>query len=517
MGAVLRIIQKKGGREKTIEMPTVVSIDYSIQSNLTEISTMIYGYKNNFCMDLGNTLRLNVKFERINPQPYSDGSDYPEVWSNGKWYRYLEECLDYWQNLGMDPKNPSVQTGGFRFEYTPDDLDLYPALAYNVFMVGNLNMTYKSVQKMQFTLPLVASRMIGKAEPVETVTLTLETDIEDTASTYSESYIVPKGFNVATPNCPESFYKYQPGKVFTGWKDSSGTEYVAGSSNVWTKNTTLRAMWKGAEYVYVYDSSEDVGKEISLIVPDGVTRAMAYIVGGGGGAGGANVAATGTDISGDRIFRPGGGGGAGQARELSERTVSPGDILTIYIGDGGTGGTNKTEDESPFSTNGGAGEDTYIRVNGVGWDGIAKGGDGGKASYNGGAGGQNYQAGGSYDDSILDGADGVTSSPNVDENIGKGGKGTEYKSGVGGKKSYYKHGGNGGGAAAFRYMFRDNKGNKYPDSGYYESIGGDGQDYSTDSYAEDGTLGGGGGSGHKSDSKRSGVGGHGAAIVVFYV
>lgn len=517
MSARLRVRKKGDTGETVIDLPPVQTYEYSFQSNLTEISTMVYGYRNNFCMDLGNTMRINVSFERINPQPYNDSSKDPNLWSNGKWYRYLESCLDYWQNNAVDVEQPSVQAGGARFEFVPDDLELFPVQGYNVFVIGNLNMTYKNVQTMAFTLPMVASRMIGESKPLEQVTLTLKTYVLDTTGTSIVYRKEPKGFSVPVPSCPDNFYLHQPGKIFLGWVDEEGTEYSAGSSTVWNGDITLFAMWKGADKVYAFVTPDHVGKEFSLEVPIGITRAIAYIVAGGGGAGGSAVAATGTDISGTRTFMKGGGGGAGQAKTLSEREVYPGDILTIYIGAGGVGGTNKTEDESPNSTNGGTGEDTYILVNGIGWDGEAKGGEGGKATLYGGAGGQLYMPGGSYDASTLDGADGITDSPNEAKYAGKGGQGTTYKAGINDKIEYFKHGGNGGGAAPFKWRFSDNNGNWYPNStGYYISVGGNGQDYVAETYATDGELGGGGGSGYKDDSVRSGGGGHGAVIVVFY-
>ena len=518
MGARLRIL-KKGDKEETIiTLPTIQTYEYSFQSSLTEISTMVYGYRNNFCMDLGNTLRINVSFERINPQPYDDYQEEdPTKWSNGKWYRYLESCLDYWQNNAMDVDDPTVQAGGARFEFVPDDLELFPIQGYNVFVIGNLNMIYNAVQKISFTIPMVASRMIGESKPIQIITLTLKTYVLDSTGTFTKTRTEPKGFSVPVPVCPNEFYLYQPGKIFLGWVDGNGKEYSAGSSTIWNDDTTLFARWKGAEEVHVYIEEKFVGVETPLTVPVGITRAIAYIVGGGGGAGGSAVAATGTDISGTRTFMKGGGGGSGQARTLSEREVYPGDVLTIYVGRGGSGGTNKGEDEGINSTNGGDGEPTYILINGIGWDGEAKGGSGGQATRNGGAGGQLYMPGGSYDDSTLNGMDGSTEAPNEDKYAGKRGQGTTYKSGINDKIEYFKHGGNGGGAAAFRWRFSDNDGNWYPSStGYYTSKGGNGQDYVNETYATDGELGGGGGSGYKEDSLRSGVGGHGAVIVVFY-
>ncbi|MGN0138354.1 MAG: hypothetical protein ACI381_07100, partial [Candidatus Methanomethylophilaceae archaeon] len=230
MSSRLRIRRKGAASETVIDLPPIQTFEYSFQSNLTEISTMVYGYRNNFCMDLGNTMRINVSFERINPQPYDDSSRDPNMWSNGKWYRHLESCLDYWQNNAMDVDQPSVQAGGARFEFVPDDLELFPTQGYNVFVIGNLNMTYKTVQTMTFIIPMVASRMIGNPKPLEKVTLYLRTYVMNTETIFKTDVEVPKGYNVPVPECPSAFYDKQPGKIFLGWVDESGRAYSAGSS-----------------------------------------------------------------------------------------------------------------------------------------------------------------------------------------------------------------------------------------------------------------------------------------------
>ena len=48
----------KDGAKVRLQMPTIVSIEDGLSASLTETSTMIYGYKNNFCMDLGNTEKI---------------------------------------------------------------------------------------------------------------------------------------------------------------------------------------------------------------------------------------------------------------------------------------------------------------------------------------------------------------------------------------------------------------------------------------------------------------------------
>lgn len=528
MSAIIRILRRGESKETAIELPPITSFEYNMQANLTEVSTLIYGYRNNFCMDMGNTLRLTVRCERVNPQPYNDRSSDPTRWSNGKWYRYLEENLDFWQNLAMDPEKPSVMAGGFRFEFIPDDTTLFPTQGYNVFMVGNLNMTYKTAQTMQVTFPLIASRMTGEATKMDMVTITMTSDTY-TSGSVTASTSAPKGFTVKVPSLPDEWEgdnSPQPGMVFVGWTDPKGNVYNSGDTTVWGEDMTLKAVWKGAYKVYAYTAATHaIGKELTLNVPAGATRAKAYIVGGGGGAGGSSNA-----TSARPQYYTGGGGGSGEALELPEREVIPygdgtGDIITIYLGKGGDGGHNATAGVG--SSDGEGGSETWVRIttyeggstlNSMRWGDTARGGAKGIAAETygneGGTGGATFMAGGTSSDG-LNGGDGKTSAPNITANAGKGGQGRIREAGISNVDKPIQ-GGNGGGAAAFRYTFRDNDGSWYPAQGkYYESIGGNGSDEVDDTYAQPGYLGGGGGSGNNS-GQYTGRGGDGAAVIVFY-
>lgn len=533
-------IRSKGeSRATTLVMPVVKSISRTTQASLTEISTMVYGYRNNFCMDLGTKRSFSIKFERVNPFPYDDSSDDyadSEKWSNGKWYRMLEKLLDRWQNLCVDPSNPSELAGGFRFLHIPEDETLYPRIDGNVFMVGNLNMSYKATQMMEFTLPLTLSRMTGSTKPVEQVTLTLVTEDIVDKTTQTDTVKVPKGYETSVPRCPDGWTKYQPGRIFQYWTDSDGNRLNEGEMHIWNADATLTAVWKGALAVNVYSlqgnqqaldlisrtdawGSSMKASDDTSVVPDGATRAIAYLVGAGGGAGGGYVQSTGIETIGKRWWRPGGGGGAGQFVKTDEISVTPGAPIEVWLGVPGSGGTNIS------NTNGGNGGPTYIKYNGSDWTGgvtRAEGGKGGKSMSNGGAGGAEYWSGGSYDEGSMNGADGSTGGENTTDNAGKGGTGSEYTEG---KVDYYRYGGCGGGATDFKYRFyTETQGwMPGPDSDYfYRSRGGNGQSYTPgtgeSTPAMDGYLGGGGGSGWKKGNavSRSGIGGFGIAIVIFY-
>ena len=514
----------KDGAKVRLQMPTIVSIEDGLSASLTETSTMIYGYKNNFCMDLGNTEKITFKYERINPFPYNDNFSDPEKWSNGKWMTYLEELLDYWQNLGQD-YTTGEWTGGFRFTYVPEDPTLFPPIDENVFMVGSLNKTYSSVQRVTFTLPMVVSSMTGATSEAPTVTLHLRTSDANNPGQYSPTVDVKvlEGYDVPMPPCPEGWAdKYQPGRVFMGWKDSDGNVYAANDTHMWLADETLTAQWEGAMDVTWRNAAGDW----TITVPTGANYVVVYLVGGGGGAGGGriNTSGSGTILDYDQYVLCGGGGGAGEVYITERRPIKSTDVIQLTIGEGGTGGTNRGAGTSTVASNGGAGGDTILKINGVDI-GIARGGEGGRGvtlrtatGYASTAGGTQYRRGGSTLENG-DGDDGVDGASELIEkktDHGKGGKGHTFKEG---NVTYHYQGGAGGASAAFRYRFLTDAGWK-PASGYYESLGGSGFDYNDRTAPWGGLDGGGGGSGMKLGESygntRTTTGGSGCALFVWF-
>lgn len=553
-------IRRRDDSTTTIKLPYIKSIVTSVTASLTEISTIIYGYRNNFCMDLGTSQTISLKLERVNPIDYNDRSTDPEMWSNGKWYRWFEDQLDFWQNFGRDYDNGAL-VGGFILELQSPDTELYPTTRYNVFMSGSLNMNYSNLQVISFSLPLQVSRMTGSTAQVEQVRLTLRTANALTPSDPKTlPYDVPKGFEVGTPSLPSGWEVYQPGKRFRGWLGSSNQRYLVGTYHSWTAPETLDAEWIGAVLVEAYTASRIISdlqptidkngfgsgsitiKDYEYEVPAGVTRMVAYGVGGGGGAGGGAVSSL--IGSGFKRFFCGGGGGAGEGKYSGEETVSKGDKITITLGRGGSGGV--TSESISRASNGEDGKSTVVKLNGItilscgggaggrrttGTGTTDSGGDG--DPYVGASGGQTYVKGGDSTNSGI-GQDGSYSKPNIALNVGKGGK--PYFGSTTRRRS---QGGAGGGAAAFRHNFSVGSTWYPPGSGkvFYESKGGDGLDASDRDnirYAADGAFGGGGGSGyvdtHNDDARLSawvkgsygsmdtmaGFGGYGAVILVFY-
>lgn len=482
-----------------LKIPIITDVERSVNVNLTELPTIIYGCRNNFCMDLGATEKVTFKCERINPMPYNDLSSSPEDWSNGKWYRHLEELFDRWQNFGMDGSD--VRTGGCQLRFTPADTELMAPIRANVFLVGSLNLNY-SIQKMTFSLPLQLATMRATGGGVETVRLTLRTEL-DNGSTDTEYVEVLKGY-AETVNLPSKWVNIREGKVFQGWRIAGTTATIdAGQSYTFGKDETLDAIWVGAEYAKWIPSDitftiRDIIAEAGLA--QGITRVRFYAIGGGGGGGGSGFRFQGS------IPQMGGAGGAGETIDRVV-SVSSDTTVTVKIGSGGSGGTNRAVANPSHAqpTAGGNGGATEVSIGGSTYR--ALGGSGGAAatlsnlSGTDGAGGQQYVAGGSR------GADGHFLAPNIAKNAGKGGSEGDHRGG-----------GGGGGAGAFRYRV-DTEHNQVPSSDkteFLESIGGDGGDGSTGADAQDGQLGGGGGSGWKDNSLRSGVGGAGGVLMIFF-
>lgn len=473
----------RGGRsavKEVLDVDLVTSVDRTVSVSLTEHPTLIYGFRNNFCMDLGATEKVTFKCSRANPFPYSDSSSDPSRWSNGKWYRHLESLFDRWQNFGMN--SSGVQTGGVSVIYTPEDAELQAPIGttsapVNAFLVGSLNPSF-GVQQMTFSLPLQLATMKASAASVAQVTLTLKSD---SAGTLKETVKVLKGYP-QTVALPDGWEEKQDGRSFVGWTLPGGATISAGGTYTFESDTTLVAIWLGPEKVVFVDSNQ------TITVPSGIASIKYYLVGGGGGAGGSTLG---------RLYTPyyGGGGGSGDVAVGS--ITNTGESLTVKCGKGGAGAPNLREeymDRLPSGSDGG----TTSLYRGEVLIATAKGGSGGSPptpkNNTQGTGGRQYMAGGDF------GKSGKTESPNVDSNAGRGGDS-----------------GGGGGAAAFRYAFTQNDGTRVPSSGYYESKGGDGCDSASDRFPGNGSYGGGGGSGRFTTTpSKAGSGGAGCALILMF-
>lgn len=510
--ATLTVRTKRGGK-RSMDLGLVKRIDLSYSVTLSEISTMVYGYRENFCMDLGTLQKLDVTVERVNPQPYSDNQNTDStLWSNGRWYNELESMFDFWQNFGLDPRDSSTSLlGGMLFTFEPSDETLYPYTERTVFMAGSLNMSSR-VQKMTVQIPLVVARMsAGAGGAAQRTTIHFVSRVPELTATGSALY----GINTQVPGMPPEWADANPDEVMDYWTDDDGNTYTPGENVVWTsQEVTLYANWKGPIDIWIWSSDYPdswTGSDwIEREVPSEASEIRVYLVGGGGGAGSC------LDTGSGGVFIPGGAGGAGEYIERSVQ-VFAGDKVRCVPGTGGSG-----KEGSVAGDNGDNGGATILYINGQ-EDEAARGGYGGTRSGPGlaaGPGGSQYYAGGTATTSYPGtGEAGSTGNPDRGEMEGIPGQPSDsvrWRSASGvGMATYY--GGGGGGASAFNRSFR--LGN---DTYSFVSRGGDAgqiQDppASTTDRADgaNGEYGGGGGSGC-GDRAMGGSGGAGLAVVVVY-
>lgn len=512
-GAMLSIANDQG-EISHFHLGTVKGIEDSYAPALTKIPTIIYGAENRFVTDTGVQRKFNVQIDRVNPIPYNDESPDDWKWSNGKWWNEFRNAVDFWQNLACDPFN-FERTGGFVFSFKPDDEELYPPVNENVFLSGSVTPSF-SVQKMSFTLPLVVARMNSKGSTVETVTVTLFPNLPSVGEYQTKSY--PKGGQFTLPSCP-SAWTAASGLTFVGWSESeNGSIIPMGKQITMDADKTYYAQWTALKALVILSGSDRrvLGTGVSYtetnilgrvyeITSSAITRMTVLVVGGGGSAGNGQ-----SDIydeeQGVATYFAGGGGGSGQVKTHSY-SVSYGTRIIAFAGRGGYGKASN-DDTARDGENGNA---SYVTIGPLTLR--AEGGEGGKAARPGALssddrfyGGQLYNAGGAADTSTGNGEDGKTSAPNLEENVGKGGK--KY-SGVLGTGAFSRLGGGGGGAAALNHKFVLGPLDS-PTTYEFVSKGGNGKNNGT---GGSGTYGGGGGS---SPNGKSGEGGMGLVVLAFH-
>lgn len=53
-------------------LPTVTSVMTTIKSDITTVSTIMFGAENNYAIDLGNSKTYQLSFTRVNPMEIDD-------------------------------------------------------------------------------------------------------------------------------------------------------------------------------------------------------------------------------------------------------------------------------------------------------------------------------------------------------------------------------------------------------------------------------------------------------------
>lgn len=492
------------GITEYMDLPIIESIDEMYQSTLFEKPTIIYGYKNNFVMDLGTRRNITVTVSRVQPKSWQrsyDSSSDPTNWSNGFWVSRLRDFLDFWQNNGqsVDPTtNELVRTGGMQLYLSPNpvgsipDDRFYETINKNVFMSGSLTVQYssKELQKVTVSIPLVVARMMSNDSEGEYITITYRSGntLSKTATTN-----IPKDSYFTIPACP-SEWATDSLQTFLYWMDSSNNRYEANTPIAgFSSNVALTANWTTYKEVIIWDTPGTMTKTPRR---NDLTSGKVIMV-GGGGSGAAGVSGTGA---------AGGGGSAGQYVERMIKFNSG----TSFIGTVGAGGAGSDSAEYRNGEDGG----TTILTTPTNAFSIAAVGGKGALSYNykpdvsnkgasavdsyGGSGGDSgYSTNGSYGD----GQDGNSDST---LNPGAGGKG--------GTVDGHGCGGGGGGAAPLNITIN---------SVLYRSLGGSGK---VNQSGSDGQYGGGGGGGRggpislnsSDEGIKAGSGGSGLIILLLW-
>lgn len=334
--SVAWIARYSGEGSEIMDIPNIQSIEEVDSANLTEISTIVCGYDQNFVMDLGTTQKFTVTFKRVQPRVVIDDNDYSRhqhVWSNGHWFKMFKRFTDIWQNLTKNQDD--VRTGGFTFHFEPttepsrpsvDYTDLYPAFTRNVFIAGAITAQFSNnLQYMTVSLPLATGSMIRtKTQTVANAHQVTYTSGNSGIATPQEStvYKYPDGmaFMVAYP--PEDWIARATTKRFVEWRLPGGTGYapgevVTGTTSVINNIATLNSYWISADENNIFEL-DDVGTlniYLSGSVPSEDTTGVAvsgakyikvYAVAGGGKGG--DGFAQGIN---QNLWWTGGGGGSG--------------------------------------------------------------------------------------------------------------------------------------------------------------------------------------------------------------
>lgn len=350
-----------------LNIPNIKSIEETDSTQLTEVSTIIYGYDRNFIMDTGTTEKLSITFTRVQPDvvvdkvggEYDTNLDNQHKWSNGHWFAMLKKFTNVWQNLTYSSNG--LRKGGFTFHFEPLEgcEDLYPIIDRNVFISGSVSASFSSnLQNMEVTLPLAVGSMVR----------TETQGVGDHRVTYyngppsEDSYTLtyPSGMSFPTPYPKKSWLQKMELKKFKFWRSiTPPMVYDAGSFVVNGENdefiiddvTNLKAEWDDPinNTVYIcsrgsrniYFTQDDVPAGVTPapenILNDRPTRIKMWTIGGGGAGGRGRI-----------LFFPGssfeeylGGGGGGSGGFNIEEAVlgSTNEIyynmVKMVVGEGG--------------------------------------------------------------------------------------------------------------------------------------------------------------------------------------
>ena len=345
-----------------LNLLNIQSIEENDTAVLTEISTVIYGFEDNFCMDTGTVQKYTVTLERTQVADADDTGDFSNQanWSNGHWFNMLKFFIERWQNLNYGVFNGSnVRTGGFRFHFEPGKedkrsgvsySDLYPVIDKYVFVLGSVSMSMSdsNLQYIRVTIPLTVGSMVrltqSSSSSGHAVTYAL-----NSGSSVRMTMTYPEDMDYPVANVPLSWfidYRTTIGlKTFDYWLAGSTPKYPGeiASSDI----SSMAGHWVDPELVFdvKYGMSEtsmlskESDSEYRLTSAgksriSSASRVRIWVVSGGGGGGGGYY----SNQMG--IINTGGGGGSGGFFTGSFGfTATDLDTIIFQVGNGGSGGS----------------------------------------------------------------------------------------------------------------------------------------------------------------------------------
>lgn len=403
-----------------LNLPNIQSIEESDNAQLSEISTVIYGYDDNFVMDTGTIQKYTVTFTRVQPKNVQSGvesTDFDDQysWSNGHWYKMFKWFTERWQNLnygkatisGVTQQN-TIRTGGFMFYYDPivetyrnnQDMytDLYPTVYKSVFLLGSVSMriTGNDLQKMTISVPLTVGSMVRQRAVARREVKYVSTEGNLLQKVYYPDYPMFPVSGVPNEWLSSSalgLLSLEYWESNASGKDDTGAIRWNWYPGMMVKDYTvaisqMSAHWKHpTRVISVPYSDTDDGE---LIITDlsnitGTNTARIWIVGGGGGGGGGRRGSQqlGTE------YRGAGGGSGGYDCKVTSINTSGLASIQFLVGEGGSGGsglntgsdgdpssivfnyTNSSKESLAYASGGGGGKSE-------GWGGVAQGGIGGE-------------------------------------------------------------------------------------------------------------------------------------------
>lgn len=345
-----------GSPTHILHLPFVQSIEEVDSAQITEISTIVYGYDNNFVMDTGTVQKYTITFMRVQPAVVRDTDDFNDQskWSNGHWFKMFKRFTEKWQNLnyGMN----SQRQGGFTLHFSPGSetyrsnvsyADLFPNIDCNAFILGavTMQMTGNNLQYMKISLPLTVGSMVRVPQQRGGHNVTVLPNIPG-YSGYTVTY--PVGWDFPAPHPRLEWFDAEWLNYFTYW--NSGIypgQIVTSSVNYLTAN------WKAPYWVGLFTADAEINFHKININSGGSVPSWSYeddftipaladasmirvwVVGGGGGGG------FGEYQYGNTAFQYGGGGGSSGGFATTQAAFDPNDdslhSIRITVGSGGYG------------------------------------------------------------------------------------------------------------------------------------------------------------------------------------